>query len=209
MPRTPAPGTRERILRAAGQLFYEHGVQAVGMSRVIAEAGTGKSLLYQHFATKDDLVAAYLDEVRAVRESSSRRARERAGTGPGDQLRAVLTEIADAVRAPGFRGCAFRNYLVEFPCADPRDDSRPAGGAGAKVAVYYLTTTRREIAELVDGLGVLDPGQLTEQLWLLVDGMYAAAAYRPRLDGDTGSGPAAALRLAEHLVQTWPRSESG
>ena len=64
MARTPAPGTRERILGVASRLFYDNGVRAVGMNRIITEAGTGKNLLYQHFPAKSDLVAAYLDRAR-------------------------------------------------------------------------------------------------------------------------------------------------
>ena len=115
MARTPAPGTRERILTTASRLFYEHGVRAVGMNQIITEAGTGKNLLYSHFPTKSDLVAAYLQRAQEFRVAGARRARESADGDARSQLIATVAEVATLVQHPRFRGCAFRNYLAEFP----------------------------------------------------------------------------------------------
>ncbi|HEY2225471.1 TetR/AcrR family transcriptional regulator [Actinomycetospora sp.] len=196
MARTPAPGTRERILGVASRLFYDHGVRAVGMNRIITEAGTGKNLLYQHFPAKSDLVAAYLERARERRAESARRVLEAAGDDPGEQLVALIAEVAATVRRPGFRGCAFRNYLAEFPEDDALDgDEAPAGVAHAQLA-----ETRAAIAERVGRLGVEDPDRLVEQLWLLVDGLYLQAAYRDRLDDRLDPAADAAVDLARRLV---------
>ena len=195
MARTPAPGTRERILSTASRLFYAHGVRAVGMNRIITEAGTGKNLLYQHFPAKSDLVAAYLERVGEWRSASTRRRREAAGDDPRAQLEAVVAEVADLVARPDFRGCAFRNYLAEFPAGAEDGDPRPEG-----VAHDYLAGSRATIAALVEQLGIDDPEQLTERLWLVVDGLYLQAAYRDRLDRSTASGVDAAVALARDLI---------
>ena len=112
MPRPPTPGTRERILGTASRLFYAHGVRGVGMNRIITEAGTGKNLLYAHFPTKDDLVAAYLERTRSWRAESARRALDEAGEDPRDQLVAVVAEVARIADRPDFRGCADRKAHV-------------------------------------------------------------------------------------------------
>ena len=194
MPRPPAPGTRDRILGVASRLFYEHGVRAVGMNQVITEAGTGKNLLYRHFPTKTDLVAAYLTGAHERRTAAARRAIEAAGDDPREQLVAVVEEVATAMARYG-RGCAFRNYLAEFPDDADLDADAPAG-----VAHGHLAEARETIVRLVGELGAEDPDALVEELWLIVDGLYQQAAYRDLLDRHLGID--AAVRLARRLVST-------
>lgn len=52
--------TRERLVRAASELFYREGTVAVGVDRICQQAQVSKRSMYQLFATKDDLVAAAL-----------------------------------------------------------------------------------------------------------------------------------------------------
>ena len=161
MARTPAPGTRETILTAAAGLFYEHGVRAVGMAQVVEVAGCGKNLLYRHFPSKAELAAAYLALARRERERSAAEAL-RWAAGPREQLLALIGEVADRVQRPGYRGCAFRNYLTEFR----GEDDVPARAAKA-----YLQDSRAEIDRLVAGLGGDD--LLADRIWLIVNGLYA------------------------------------
>src|SRR5436305_10867155 len=51
---------RDRILAAASELFYRHGIRAVGVEAIAEAAGTNKMTLYRHFSSKDELVAEYL-----------------------------------------------------------------------------------------------------------------------------------------------------
>ena len=182
MPRRPQPGARDRILDAAGALFYARGVRAVGMSEVVEAAGCGKNLVYSHFPTKVDLVAAYLERFSARRERATERAVAEE-TRPAAQVVALVAEVARRVSAPGFRGCALRNHLTEFPNADE---------AASRVARGYLRDSRARLAALVDGLGVADPAGVTERIWLVLDGFYAGA---------TRSADAAVGRTAVRLVE--------
>ena len=54
--------TRRRLIAAADHLFYGQGIRAVGVDAVAEAAGVTKRTLYYHFASKDDLIAAYLEE---------------------------------------------------------------------------------------------------------------------------------------------------
>ena len=161
MARTPTPGTRDTILTAAAGLFYEYGVRAVGMAQVVAVARCGKNLLYRHFPSKADLAAAYLALHRRERERSVAKAL-RWVSEPGDRLIALVGEIAETVARPGYRGCAFRNYLTEFP----GEDDEPA-----RVARSYLADTRAEVDRLVAQLG--GPEVLADRVWLVVNGLHA------------------------------------
>ena len=54
---------RERILAAARDLFYRHGIRAVGVEAIAEAAATNKMTLYRHFGSKDELIAAYVTEL--------------------------------------------------------------------------------------------------------------------------------------------------
>src|SRR3981081_4576234 len=58
--KAPAPSPAERILAAADKLFYTQGIRAVGVDAVAAGAGVSKRTLYNHYPSKDALIAAYL-----------------------------------------------------------------------------------------------------------------------------------------------------
>lgn len=161
MARTPAPGTRDTILTAAAGLFYEYGVRAVGMAQVVEAAGCGKNLLYKHFPSKAELAAAYLTLARRERERSVTEAL-RWSPDPGERLISLITEVADGVRRPGYRGCAFRNYLTEFP----GETDEPA-----RVAEAYLADSRAQMDRLVTGAG--GDGLLADRIWLIVNGLYS------------------------------------
>ena len=195
MARTEDPAGRERILSAAATLFYLNGVRAVGMAEVIAAAGCGKNMLYRHFPSKAALVAAYLRRVRAEREKSTTRALAAAAAGgpgsaggpggagsagsAGEQLVALVGEVAAWVQRSDYRGCAFRNYLTEFPAGDDEP---------AVVAREYLRDTRRRVDELVAALG--RPKVTGDRVWLLVDALY----------GGTGAPPQVAVDWAGELL---------
>src|SRR5947209_19191044 len=109
---------RERILAAAGELFYRHGIRAVGVDSIAEAAGTNKMTLYRHFASKDELVAEYLR--RSAQDAGACWARyER--QHPGDalaQLRAWLKDMAEHVASTDERGCPLVNAAVELPEKD-------------------------------------------------------------------------------------------
>jgi AcrR family transcriptional regulator len=161
MARTPAPGTRDTILTAAAGLFYQYGVRAVGMAQVVEAAGCGKNLLYKHFPSKAELAAAYLTLTRRERERSVTEAL-RWSADPAERLISLVTEVADSVRRPGYRGCAFRNYLTEFP----GETDEPA-----RVAETYLADSRAQMDRLVTGAGGNE--LLADRIWLIVNGLYS------------------------------------
>lgn len=168
MARIAAPDTRERVLDVAATLFYAHGVRAVGMQQIIDTAGCGKNLLYREFPSKTELVAAYLDRSRQEWEQRAAEASRGAEADAAAQLVALVQAMADHVRAANYRGCPFRNYLTEF--ANPAD---PVGG----IAVSYLQDTRAQIDALVGELNLSDPSLVAERIWLIVEGLYTAAAH--------------------------------
>ena len=108
---------RKRILETADRLFYQDGVRAVGIDRIIAEAGVAKMSLYKHFPSKDDLILAVLKYREEGVLGFFRSAMERHGKNGKSPLRAFFAALKDFFESPGFRGCPFQNAAIEL--ADP------------------------------------------------------------------------------------------
>src|SRR5258708_7593386 len=97
---------RQRILTAAGDLFYRHGIRAVGVDAIAEAAGTNKMTLYRHFDSKDELVAEYLRQ-EAIHADTYWVTLEH--DHPGDplaQIRTWLATMAAHVADCNERGCA-------------------------------------------------------------------------------------------------------
>jgi AcrR family transcriptional regulator len=187
MARTRIPDAREKILQVAVRLFDAYGVHAVGMQQIIDEFGCGKNLLYREFATKDDLVVAYLarflDDWQAIRE----RAASQCPDDPGAQLVAIIRIVGECAMAPGFRGCPVHNTQAEFP-----DPNHPAH----QVAVEHNATIYANLLDLAKRAGAADPEALADRISLIVDGLNTNGASR----GRAGAAPAA-VAFAEDVVR--------
>lgn len=188
MPRIADAEARKRVLRTASELFYARGIQAVGMNEIISSAGCGKSLVYAHFPSKADLVAEYMDRFLRARERVAADAAAKAGDDPRAQVMALTAELIARTRTGGYRGCAARNYLVEFPDAGSDD-------AAAVIARDYLRRTKRDLLQRVKAAGVADPAGVTEQIWLVHEGLYS-----PARQGSRRTAEQAATALVAQLL---------
>jgi AcrR family transcriptional regulator len=108
---------RQRILETADRLFYQDGIRAVGIDRIIAEARVAKMSLYNHFPSKDDLILSVLEYREGNVLSFFRSSVERHARKAKNPLRAFFAALKDFFESPGFRGCPFQNAAVEL--ADP------------------------------------------------------------------------------------------
>jgi AcrR family transcriptional regulator len=102
------------MLATARALFYSDGVRGVGIDRIIAESGVAKATFYHHFASKDDLVCAYLEERSLAERAQAERIR-RDGAPPLAKILALFEVIGEVACRTGFRGCAFINAAAEYP----------------------------------------------------------------------------------------------
>src|SRR6266851_3811244 len=96
---------RDRLLDAASELFYEHGVHTVGIDTIIERAGVAKASLYRAFGSKEELVRAYLEARHASRRATVLAEME-LHPDPGGKLLALFDVLLATVKQPGFRGCA-------------------------------------------------------------------------------------------------------
>ncbi len=186
--RLSAEERRRIVLDTATRLFTTHGVHAVGMDRLIAESGLSKMSVYRVFATKDELVGAYLERLAREILGHMDRDTERAAD-PRASLHSIIDAIERDLRRPGFRGCPFGNAAAEY---DDRD--HPA----RQVARRYRQSLLARLENLARGANPDDPDHATRvarRLAVLIDGAYLSSAHL----GPDGPG-ADALALARELI---------
>ncbi|TJZ50355.1 TetR/AcrR family transcriptional regulator [Streptomyces piniterrae] len=178
---------RSRVLDAAERLFYDRGIQAVGMDELRTAAGVSLKRLYQCFPSKNELVEAYLQRRDARwRSELAEYVAEHAGA-PEDRPLALFDWLHTWFAAPGFRGCAFINSFGEL---GPTSDGVACVARDHKLALHAYVT------ELVQGLKVGDPAGLAGQLVLLVDGAITTAALTGDPEAARNARTAAATLLA-------------
>ncbi len=157
---------REKVLQTACALFYQHGVRAVGVDLVVEKAGVAKTSLYRHFATKDDLIAAFLEREDADFWGTWDRVAGRHADDAAAELDAHLAWIGERAGRANYRGCPQINVAAEFPEAD-----HPA----RKVAAAHKREMRRRLKEISQRLGVSRPDELACQLSLLINGAFVSS----------------------------------
>jgi AcrR family transcriptional regulator len=155
---------KQRLLQAADELFYNEGIHAVGIDRVIAHAGVAKGSLYYSFTGKDELVHDYL-----THRHGSWAERVTAGidahTDPRARILAVYDVLGTVFARPDYRGCAFMNATAE---AAP-------DGVEAHAATTFRAWVHNLFLDLATDTDAGDPEQLAQTLVLLYDGAVATA----------------------------------
>jgi AcrR family transcriptional regulator len=183
---TDGMAPRDRILAAAGALFYRHGIRAVGVESIAEAARTNKMTLYRHFASKDELVAEYLRQSAKAADSCwARFAQAHPGDAPA-QLRAWLEEMAGHVASNDERGCPLVNAAVELP-----EKAHPA----RRVIEEYKIAQRARLVALCGAAGLNEPELLAEELNLLLEGARVTA----QSVGSVGLGPRL-KRMSEAVI---------
>jgi AcrR family transcriptional regulator len=157
---------RARILAAAGDLFYRHGIRAVGVDAIAEAAGTNKMTLYRHFASKDALVAEYLRQFATAADGCWDRFAQQHPGDPRAQLLAWLEEMARHLVAPDERGCALVNAAIELP-----DKDHPA----RRVIEDHKRAQRERLVWLCGEAGLSEPDLLADELHLILEGARVTA----------------------------------
>jgi AcrR family transcriptional regulator len=152
--------TRQRVIDAAYGLFWRQGFLRVSMDQIAERASVTKRTLYQHFRSKDDLIAAAL-----THSSELAMTRLEGFAFPADpeaMIEALFAQIAEWAAKPRWSGAGFTRVVVEL--ADLRGHPARAIARRHKAAVEawlgsHLATARvssprvraREIALLIEG----------------------------------------------------------
>lgn len=165
---------KQKILDTASELFYRRGVNSTGIDLIIAEAGIAKASLYNNFASKEELVAKYLERIRLQFEVSLAQAIEDRG-----MILAIPFDLLEKPVINGeFFGCPFTNALTELPSSElVRAEVTKYRKA---VESFFSRVARKEVVP---------------QLMLVYDGAFTSCKLNPNR-----SQVATARKLAQQLV---------
>ena len=160
----PRGTARERLLAAADELFYENGINTVGIDRVIERAGVAKASLYDCFGSKDELIRAYLEARSTARQARLNEWISRYDA-PREKILGIFELLAETTSQPGYKGCAFTRARADDNASDK---VKGAIDQSRAFMLDLLTSLAREA-------DAASPGQLGQQLMLLYDGASIAA----------------------------------
>lgn len=180
----PTPA-RERLLDAASQLFYAHGVTATGIDTITARAQVAKMSLYNNFSSKDELIMVYL-QARHDEWLNLYHARLTHSDSPKQSVLAVFDAYIDHAQAAyehGFRGCGLLNAAAELPADSP----------GRQVVRLHKEQVENILREHLADIPHPSPDALAEHLSFLLEG----AVSRAGLEGNSTR-----LKHARHIAET-------
>jgi AcrR family transcriptional regulator len=191
LPEIPERG-REHLVGVAMQLFYRHGINAVGLDWILSDAGVSKTTFYKHFKSKDELVVAAL-EARDVWEMGAWREAVRVleGDDPKRQLTGLLDVLDILFNDPAFKGCQFINAAAEFP--NPDD-------AIHRAATAHKRANRDWVRDLAVEAGAANPEAFADHYTVLFEGALVLRQVHDRDDAARAVRPLIERLIDDHLT---------
>ncbi|WP_406212493.1 TetR/AcrR family transcriptional regulator [Streptomyces canus] len=158
------PSPRERLLEAAATLTYRDGV-GIGVEALCKAAGVSKRSMYQLFESKDELLAASLEE-RAADFVASLLPPPDDGRSARERILYVFERVESQAGLPEFRGCRYLAVQIEL-----KNQAHPASQVAHRIKADLTGFFRSEAEQG----GASDPDLLARQLILVFDGASARA----------------------------------
>jgi AcrR family transcriptional regulator len=192
-------GVRERILRAAHEIFPQRGMHGASVDDIVGVAGTNTTSFYRHFASKDALIAEFLLKVEAdFWKLSDSIAAERVGD-PRRRLESLFKAYLSNADLANSLGCLFTKVATTAPDTD---------AAIQKYRVALLVGMRARFLKLAMTSGDIRASELADALILLLMGVYCNRLSFMRKTGFA----IGAVPIARVLIRSYrkdPMSRSG
>lgn len=190
LPEPPARG-RGRLVGVAMRLFYAHGINAIGLDRLLEEAGVSKTAFYKHFESKEDLVVATIQARDAWElERWKQAVVALAGDDPRAQLIALVDILDVLFNDPSFNGCQFINAAAEFP--NPNDPVHQAAAA-------HKIASRNMVRDIAAAAGAPDPETFADAYTLLFEGTLILRQVHDRDDAAKVARPVFERLIGQHV----------
>ncbi|MBD2074608.1 TetR/AcrR family transcriptional regulator [Phormidium sp. FACHB-592] len=177
---------RQQILETASELFYQKGIQHVGINEVIAASGVAKRTLYRWFPSKDCLIEAVMTHRAAEWLRWFETAVSERGNTPKERLLATFDVLRDWYASPNFRGCPFINAVLELADASHK---------AHHISIHLRESIRQIIVSLAAEAGVKNPDLFSRQYLLLIGGASLMATIEQSSEGATFAQTALAVLI--------------
>jgi AcrR family transcriptional regulator len=187
--------TRQKILDAAYDLFYQKGFNRLSVDEIASSSGITKRTLYDHFESKDEMLAAVLEYHRQLALIRIRKYQDRYDSDPPKLLNLLFSELNRWSRKRGWTGSGFSRLSMELADLPGHPARKAARGHKCEVEAWY--------SEMLTLAGVSSPKERARELAILVEG----SAILTLIHGDQ-SYIDQGLRAALHLISQTPSDQS-
>ncbi len=182
--------TRQRIIEAAYTLFYQSGFMRTGVDAVADTAGITKRTLYQHFRSKDNLIAAVLEHQHQMALQRIRKWADQISGKPDQMLMTLFGKLAQWAAGTQWKGSGFTRAAVEF--ADL------PGHPARKAARRHKEKVEAHLAEKFAAQGLGAAAQVAREVLLLIEGCQSLVLIHGNLDYIDAARHAALVLLKNH-----------
>lgn len=159
-----ASDTRQRLVDAARDRFYNDGFRNVGLDQILEDVGISKTAYYKHFDSKESLMLEVLNQTDLWLQQTMRdMVRSKGGKSAMGQLRALFDVVDQIMNTGEFHGCIFVSAAMEFPL---QHDPAHQAAARNKEAIETL------IHDIAERAGAPDPEAMAKEIGLIIEGAF-------------------------------------
>lgn len=195
MPRS-AQQTRKRVLDVAYKLFRRHGFRRITMDEIAAAAALTKRTLYNHFKSKDLLLAEVLEAQHELALQAFRSFGDSLSGSPEAVVEGMFRELAVWADRPRWAGSGFTRLVIEL--ADL------PGHPARLIARRHKAQLEHSLADLLERSGVPQADELARAVWLLSEGAISLILVHGDRGYSAAAADAATILLRSHLKKCRP-----
>ncbi|MBN2525139.1 MAG: TetR/AcrR family transcriptional regulator [Deltaproteobacteria bacterium] len=176
---------REQLVATALKLFYRDGIHSTGIDKVLKESGVAKMTLYNHFKSKEELVAATL-ELQDLKFNGIVATEIKKHIKPLKKILAIFDALDVWFHGESYRGCYFINTVAEM-------------GMRKGPLLYHCQKHKKDLSDLVNALlndaSVRNAATLVKQISILVEGAIVQSQVMGDLNAAMDAKAAAKILL--------------
>ncbi|MBY0356314.1 MAG: TetR/AcrR family transcriptional regulator [Rickettsiales bacterium] len=160
-----AQNTRQRIIKEAADIFYQHGYRTSGVEFIAKSVGVTKATLYHHFTNKDELIEEALKYTSTFHLAAYQKSWGRKGLSAIDKLTVLFEDIQLLFKQKDCFGCPFINAASEYTNRH---------SAVRQICEQHYALLIQELEFFACEANLKEPRIVAEQLASCIMGTYSA-----------------------------------